>query len=275
MDWLWKGLAALPGRYKEHLADTYEQIKADPSGYFAQAAMEGLPPMPDIGQNPDGTIRRNPDDPAIKWLADNVGFGALTVYHGSPHKFGKFDINKLSTGDGMQAQGHGVYLAENPKVAASYGNPEKGGNLYKADIPDDMLGKVMDWDAPLSADSTPQGVRDALNKLVLENPEIKDDFYQAFRDGKPGWWYYSKLSDMAKTGTFEGNQAYASKKMREAGISGLKYLDDGSRAAGEGTRNYVLFDDQLPRILERNGVPTGAQPWQPGEYEAMIQALQK
>jgi hypothetical protein len=37
------------------------------------------------------------------------------------------------------------------------------------------------------------------------------------------------------------------------GITGIKYLDGGSRRTGKGTSNYVVFDDTLPKILERNG----------------------
>jgi hypothetical protein len=44
----------------------------------------------------------------------------LTVFHGSPHKFSKFDASKVGTGEGAQAYGHGLYLAENPAVAKSY-----------------------------------------------------------------------------------------------------------------------------------------------------------
>jgi hypothetical protein len=44
----------------------------------------------------------------------------LTVFHGSPHKFKKFDASKIGTGEGAQAYGHGLYFAENPAVAKSY-----------------------------------------------------------------------------------------------------------------------------------------------------------
>ena len=44
----------------------------------------------------------------------------LTVYHGSPHKFEKFDPSKIGTGEGAQAYGHGLYFAESPGVAQSY-----------------------------------------------------------------------------------------------------------------------------------------------------------
>lgn len=49
------------------------------------------------------------------------GIGGLTAWHGTPHKIqGAFDINKVGTGEGAQAYGHGMYFAENPNVARSY-----------------------------------------------------------------------------------------------------------------------------------------------------------
>ena len=44
----------------------------------------------------------------------------LTVFHGSPHKFSKFEAKKIGTGEGAQAYGHGLYFAENPAVARQY-----------------------------------------------------------------------------------------------------------------------------------------------------------
>jgi hypothetical protein len=46
----------------------------------------------------------------------------------------------------------------------------------------------------------------------------------------------------------------ASPKLREAGIPGIKYFDQGSRTAGEGSRNYVVFDDNLIEILRKYGL---------------------
>src|SRR4029077_8360868 len=42
---------------------------------------------------------------------------------GSPHSFEKFDIGKIGTGEGAQSYGHGLYVAENPEVAAAYKQP--------------------------------------------------------------------------------------------------------------------------------------------------------
>ena len=52
----------------------------------------------------------------------------LDVYHGTPHTLppternplGEFDASKIGTGEGAQAYGHGIYVAENPKVAIEY-----------------------------------------------------------------------------------------------------------------------------------------------------------
>jgi hypothetical protein len=45
----------------------------------------------------------------------------ITAYHGTPHTIqGKFDINKVGTGEGAQAYGYGMYFAENPAVAKEY-----------------------------------------------------------------------------------------------------------------------------------------------------------
>ena len=46
--------------------------------------------------------------------------GAIKAFHGSPHKFSKFDMSKLGTGEGAQAYGNGLYFADNIDVAKSY-----------------------------------------------------------------------------------------------------------------------------------------------------------
>ena len=54
-------------------------------------------------------------------VPDGAVLGA-TAWHGSPHKFDEFDMSKIGTGEGAQAYGHGLYAAENPKVAREYAN---------------------------------------------------------------------------------------------------------------------------------------------------------
>ena len=63
----------------------------------------------------------------------------LDVYHGTPHTFdpeegaplGRFRSEKIGTGEGAQAYGHGLYLAQSPDIAGGYAYNlgYKAGNL--------------------------------------------------------------------------------------------------------------------------------------------------
>lgn len=44
----------------------------------------------------------------------------ITAYHGSPHDFDRFSLDKIGTGEGAQVYGHGLYFAENEGVAKAY-----------------------------------------------------------------------------------------------------------------------------------------------------------
>ena len=48
-----------------------------------------------------------------------------------------------------------------------------------------------------------------------------------------------------------------SDKLKKQGIPGIRYLDGGSRSAGAGSSNFVIFpqNEGLLQILERNGKP--------------------
>ena len=212
------------------------------------------------------------------------------VYHGSPHKFDAFDASKIGTGEGAQAYGHGLYFAEAPEVAKGYaqnvraskpstnfkspdgrdvrlingtdwyvGNQPithdaatnlwlKAGNnqsnLYKVDLPDEHIAKMLDWDKPLSQQA----------------PEVRGAFANAMRTMK---WPQAKIDDVLKTANGQqalnyvmpsGNRSEASEVLRAHGIPGIRYLDQGSRAGGQGTSNYVVFpgNEKLTKILERN-----------------------
>jgi hypothetical protein len=51
-----------------------------------------------------------------------------------------------------------------------------------------------------------------------------------------------------------GNPAAPSEIMSQAGIPGIRYLDQGSRGAGEGSHNYVVFDANTMNIIRRYGL---------------------
>jgi len=54
--------------------------------------------------------------PAVR---NATGMG-IRAYHGSPHDFDRFSMDKIGTGEGAQAYGHGLYFAENEGVARNY-----------------------------------------------------------------------------------------------------------------------------------------------------------
>jgi hypothetical protein len=136
------------------------------------------------------------------------------------------------------------------------------GSLYTVDIPDDQIAKMLDWDKPLSEQPELQEVFSNLGVKVtddmtggeaykalsegLQPPEIMDN------PGYPYGWGGVQRGD-------EG-QKYATAELAKAGIPGIRYLDQGSRAAGEGTRNLVLFDEKLATIIERDGKKVETKP---------------
>jgi hypothetical protein len=44
----------------------------------------------------------------------------IEAFHGSPHKFDKFSMENIGTGEGAQAYGHGLYFADSEDVARGY-----------------------------------------------------------------------------------------------------------------------------------------------------------
>jgi len=223
----------------------------------------------------------------------------MNVYHGTPHRFpptaknplGEFDASKIGTGQGAQTYGHGLYVAENPKVAGGteYRDPQgmfnrlaggmnnreefahdmisqgrkpaevfqimkqkygqffndrmlwadldkvssARGNLYKVDLPDEQIAKMLDWDKPLSQ-QVPM-----VQKALKEN-----DLWNVVPEGKP-------LGEMVGAMERAMGKERVSLILKDLGIPGIRYLDQGSRAGGAGTSNFVVFDPAHMNIIGR------------------------
>lgn len=224
--------------------------------------------------------------------ADALNMG-IRAYHGSPHNFDKFDMGKIGTGEGAQAYGHGLYFAENPAIAESYRNlappPKPTPEVREAVRALDRLGfdttgealsgitQHPDWMQRWDVDPTrsPQeaAAANTIQKWISENP--RGHGYEVDINADP-----SRLLDWDKPLTKQtpSVQAAVSQAMgipadqfhdqlfvralspdktaalKNAGVPGLQYLDAGSRGAGDGTRNYVIFDDSLINILKKYGI---------------------
>lgn len=226
----------------------------------------------------------------------NQGFmPSLIAYHGTPHTIkGKFDINKVGTGEGAQAYGHGMYFAENPKVAEAYKTqqipaanlnaasgksfdsiedffnevkPKGVGNLYKVDIPDEYIPMMLDYDKPLL--QQPPNVLKALQSV--DDPYIQQAIKTQPKLSKDGeYWEYMGNTYASKSEALEDatpqriisgytglgkNPQEVSQTLGQYGIKGVKYLDQSSRIDGKGTSNFVVFDPSNVKILEENAKP--------------------
>ena len=287
----------------------------------AAAAMAAIPVAQGLGRGAVATAKfagPKAAGMAEDYMARSGLLQPATVWHGSPHKFDRFDFGaNMGRGEGAQSYGHGGYLADAKEVASTYlgtgetiggaategrlaramekatdagrygealaleellinRSPAKaisrfsepnggqqykdaleavqkysrhfkdGGNLYKVDLPDSAISRMLDWDKPLSQQA-PE-VQAGLRKYMGPEWEKTWSNFQGVNA-------YDVIAG-GRHSNPAGNIA-ASQKLRDAGIPGIRYLDGGSRGAGTGTSNYVVFpgEEGLLTILERNGVP--------------------
>lgn len=143
--------------------------------------------------------------------------------------------------------------------AMKAGIPENKGNLYKADLPDAMIPKMLDWDKPLSQQPeimkalTPEAMGLKL-RIAPESGfmgyvspdgvpiglQVKGATPENFRKK-----WLDRIAEFGEAeggagrvigylgGTSETSAAQVSAALRQAGIPGIKYLDEGSRGPAQ------------------------------------------
>jgi hypothetical protein len=77
---------------------------------------------------------------------------------------------------------------------------------------------------------------------------------------KPRHWSNPKEKAGEWLVNYLGRNDTAAQAMQEAGIPGIRFLDQGSRGTGAGTSNYVVFpgNEHLISILKKYGLPISA-----------------
>lgn len=188
------------------------------------------------------------------------GTALMTAYHGSPHEFDEFKLQKIGEGQGAQSFGWGLYFASKREVAEWYRDvltpmdAPKTGRLYQVDLaPEESA--YLAWDKEVTAEQLakiPQNVRDSLESYLQDNTDLMLDeltgreLYQLIvREASEGGGI---TADLVPGSENMEPQEQASRYLASIGIPGIKYLDGGSRGKGEGTFNYVLFDESLVKI---------------------------
>ena len=193
----------------------------------------------------------------------------IRAYHGSPYDFDRFDASKIGGGVGTQMAGHGIYFAENERIASRYRYPTRGrlpdsasrhrgklpGRVYEVDImhPQERL---IDFETPLSQQAAiEQAMHGALGVLPKRDAKMFEKFLAEDPDGHGAYMLLDSMLGPEK----------AAAAMQGRGVPGTRFLD----VTGDGTRNYVIFpgaEDQI-RILRKYGLmaPVAAGAMDDGE----------
>ncbi len=163
-----------------------------------------------------------PDDADFPDVTDLLGTGHFTPYQDDV-------LRALAKDDwlGFDYPSQAISAAYGKNIHNWDPSPEllkaidNGGYLYQAHVnanPEDFL----DWHK-----SIPEQSQSILNKIAGREKEIEDA------------WTTSRMGPQ-QTEVF-----------KSAGIPGISYLDAGSRAGGEGSRNYVLFSRDPVDIIHK------------------------
>lgn len=120
------------------------------------------------------------------------------------------------------------------------------GNLYKVDL-DVKDEDLLDWDKPLSEQSEKMQEAFNLKKWSDDKIQITD------LDGIDN--ILSEKATLGDAYKLMGEAKDVSLYLLSSGIPGIRYLDGTSRKQGDGTYNYVVFDENLIKILDKNDKP--------------------
>ena len=128
------------------------------------------------------------------------------------------------------------------------------GNMYEVNINADPA-HFLDWDKPLAGH--PEKVREALSNTLEEAPfrrlprdRVLENALEGIPGHSTGESFYRHLSDRGGSNL----QPLATERLLMNDVPGIKYLDQGSRGAGQGSSNYVVFNDKLIDIMRKYGL---------------------
>ena len=255
--------------------------------YFAEnpAVSESYQKMISTGKQLDPLSKQ-----AKKFVKENMIGGAdndaiLKAAAASKNQAARWDLEDVKRGIPASRNDYVSAMDEVQEFLRKNPIAPNDGSLYKVDLPDEQIAKMLDWDKPLSDQPN---IMEALTPenmgLTLRQPV--DGGFMAYvgSNGKPiglqvkgatpETFRQKWIDRLTEFGNAEGGAGRAvgylggtstsgelapvvSGALRQAGIPGIKYLDEGSRAAGTGTRNFVVFpgNENMLTILERNNQP--------------------
>ena len=129
--------------------------------------------------------------------------------------------------------------------------------MYKVDVADKAIPKMLDWDKPLTEQT--KEVQEALKKLGISTDkqklaEFDDALLKALSSNEKVALPEQPINPTGSeiyTRLISGSPEATSAKLKEIGITGIKYLDAFSRKdTPKPTYNFVPFDPEDMKILE-------------------------
>lgn len=240
--------------YREQLSKGSFMVEGAQSP-FTESAMDAI----GISTSAQGVIRRalkNGEDP-IKRLRDIRGtYTPLSKYHNEYSDA----LAVLESAGGKIVPNPGrmyeVEIAYPEEAMLDYDKPIWGQSAHVIDglkkLNAAALGAKSEFiDGPFGGHvwATPKGYI-----VGTPNPAATPEtlsFWDTHQNHRHGGAAIADLNALGAT------HASASEALRSVGIPGIRYLDGGSRTAGSGTRNYVIFpgaEDSI-RILRKYAIP--------------------
>jgi hypothetical protein len=238
-----------------HQFDAFDASKIG-TGEGAQAYGHGM--YLSEGENVARSYRENLSNPALFVNGEKVGeIGALgtdpvanaahalattpTPY--AAKEYIRQSMDRAADGNYGLGQSAGkAVLKAIDDMAGSEVEIRPGGHMYEVNVNADPE-RFLHWDKPLS-EQHPDVIK-ALNNT----PYPPHDMRMTGRE------YLTALETNREMASKQGDPAaLASQALQEAGIPGIRYFDKGSRGAGEGSHNYVVFDANTMNIIRRYGL---------------------
>jgi cytochrome c1 len=159
-------------------------------------------------------------NPRVRAYIDSVGHGREDLRQTSAQKIDDF-------------------LANNPDHALAPDMRKAKDILGRAE--EARLGKT--YEVELNAD--PNHFLDYDKRFGEQSPEVVKKLQEL--QGQ-------RFNPYDKVQKYAINDPATTREFADAGIPGIKYLDNGSRGAGDGTRNYVAFSDEIVNIVRKYGI---------------------
>ena len=184
----------------------------------------------------------------LSGMAPLGGLVAHTVYHGSPHKFSKFDMSKIGENTGNTGwYAEGINFSKYIDDAKAYSG--ETGNIYKADV---ILKKPF-----VMNDSWEPGVNAKTFGSLAKLKGFTDDEINLLKEASSSKNPYT-FEEVISNG-ISGTRV--TEVLKQNGYDGVRVNRRDNYSKIRKDAEVIVFDDQLPRILEVNGQPTGLLSW--------------